>query len=141
MVRAVFDAHVFISALVNPRGVPGCLFTAFLAESQPCDLVTSPAILTEVQAVLHYPRLRRFVGGAEEATARLLDVASLTDLVNDTNGAAGVCRDPSDDKYLSAAVEGRADYLVSGDRDLLDLGQHDLIAIVTPKSFLAMVSP
>ena len=52
-----------------------------------------------------------------------------------------MCRDPSDDKYLSAAVEGRADYLVSGDRDLLDLGQHDLIAIVTPKSFLAMVSP
>ena len=103
--------------------------------------MTSPAILTEIQAVLHYPRLRRFVGVAEEATAWLLDVASLTDLVNDTNRAAGVCRDPSDDKYLSAAVEGRADYLVSGNRDLLHLGQHDLIAIVTPKSLLAMESP
>ena len=48
----------------------------------------------------------------------------------------GVTRDPKDDPLVACAVEGRANYLVSGDRDLLDLGEYEGIQMVTPRGFL-----
>ena len=46
-----------------------------------------------------------------------------------------MCRDPEDDAVLSAAIEGRADVIVTGDADLLALEEHEGIAIVTPRAF------
>lgn len=46
-----------------------------------------------------------------------------------------VRNDPADNRYLECAVEGAADYLVSGDQDLLDLHEHGGIRIVNPKTF------
>jgi predicted nucleic acid-binding protein len=48
-------------------------------------------------------------------------------------------RDPSDNRLLEAALEGEADYIVSGDRDLLDLGSYEGIGIITPARFLAIL--
>lgn len=47
------------------------------------------------------------------------------------------CHDPHDDRFLEAAVTGRADRIVSGDADLLSLVAHDEITIVTPAVFVA----
>jgi uncharacterized protein len=47
-----------------------------------------------------------------------------------------VTRDPKDDKFLATAMAGEADYLVSEDRDLLDLGEHQGIKIVDVATFL-----
>jgi hypothetical protein len=49
--------------------------------------------------------------------------------------------DPADDIYIAAAAEGLADYIVSGDRHLLDLGEHEGIRIVTPREFLDLLEP
>ena len=49
---------------------------------------------------------------------------------------SGVCRDPRDEKFLSCAVEGNAHYLVSSDRDLLDMVNYQDVAIVNPGQFL-----
>ncbi len=49
---------------------------------------------------------------------------------------SGVCRDAKDDKFLACAVEGKAHYLVSSDRDLLDIGRYQDVAIVNPGQFL-----
>jgi hypothetical protein len=49
----------------------------------------------------------------------------------------GICRDPKDDKFLACAVEGRAHYLVSSDRDLLDLNRFEEVCILNPGQFLA----
>jgi predicted nucleic acid-binding protein len=46
-------------------------------------------------------------------------------------------RDPTDDKFLEAAMNGRADVIVTGDKDLLDLNPFRGIAIVTPADYLA----
>lgn len=48
-----------------------------------------------------------------------------------------VCRDPDDDWVLATAVAGRAEALVTGDRDLLTLGRHSDIEIISPRQFLA----
>jgi uncharacterized protein len=50
-----------------------------------------------------------------------------------------VSRDPADDVVLAAALEGRADAVVTGDYDLLVLGEHQGIVIVTRRAFLDMV--
>ncbi|HEY7678446.1 MAG TPA: putative toxin-antitoxin system toxin component, PIN family [Candidatus Methylomirabilis sp.] len=50
-----------------------------------------------------------------------------------------VCRDPSEDKFLAAAVEGKARYLVSGDPDLITLRAYRGITVVTPRQFLALL--
>jgi hypothetical protein len=48
----------------------------------------------------------------------------------------GACRDPKDDKFLACAMEGKAHYLVSSDRDLLDMKSYRGVAIVNPGQFL-----
>lgn len=54
----------------------------------------------------------------------------------DAATAIGISRDPGDDKFLALAVTGQADAIISGDRDLLELGTHEGIPIFTPAQFL-----
>ena len=61
---------------------------------------------------------------------------TLADLVRDTGDVAGVSRDPTDDVVLVAAIEGRADVIVTGDEDSLILEEHQGVAILTPRKFL-----
>jgi hypothetical protein len=79
-------------------------------------------------------------------TIRELAVAPLDELVRGLErfsvhvpgvlGISGACRDPKDDKFLACAVEGGAHYLVSSDRDLLDMRRYRDMAIVNPGQFL-----
>ena len=46
------------------------------------------------------------------------------------------CRDPKDDKFLELAANGEADYLITGDKDLLELAPFEGIPVITPKEFL-----
>jgi predicted nucleic acid-binding protein len=59
-------------------------------------------------------------------------------VVEITDPVEGVCRDPHDDKYLAAAVNSGAAFLVSGDRDLLDLKRYQRVEIVTPQEFIEL---
>jgi uncharacterized protein len=52
-----------------------------------------------------------------------------------------VQRDPDDDKFLECAVAGRAECLVTGDRDLLDLGSYRRVKILTVRDFLEKAEP
>ena len=52
---------------------------------------------------------------------------------------AGVSEDPDDDKYVGAAIEGRAAFVVTGDPNLLDIGEHEGIRIVNPRAFLHLL--
>ncbi len=48
-------------------------------------------------------------------------------------------RDPDDNEFLECALAGGADYIVSGDAHLLDIGQYDGIQLVTPAAFLVVL--
>ena len=63
----------------------------------------------------------------------------LADVVAGEHEISGVSRDPDYDKYLAAAVEGRATFVVTGDPDLLDLGEHADVRIVNPRQFLEVL--
>jgi putative PIN family toxin of toxin-antitoxin system len=138
LVRALLDANVLISAAIRPSGQPGRIIKALLTPS--FDLILSPGIVAEVEIALALPKIRKYLREPEDAPRWLADVVVLADLVQDTGNITGVCRDPADDVVLAAAVEGRADKIVTGDDDLLVLGDFQGIAMVTPRDFLDAIT-
>jgi len=123
----VFDTNVLISALVY-GGLPRELLTrVFRGE---ITLITSTALMNELEDVLiarfaHDPSLARTVRSEIELLAEVVDALD----------HAPVARDPDDDAVLAAAIAGEASAIVTGDRDLLVLGEHHGIRIVTPRDF------
>ena len=138
MVRAVLDANVLLSALIRPQGPPGRILRRLL-EDRAFALVTSPTILAEVRRALDYPRVRKYIVGSDEDLD--LWVASLGLVAEPVEGSLRlrVAEDPDDDKYIAAAVEGFAQFVITGDAYLLTLKGYEGIRIVTPRAFLGLL--
>jgi len=138
VIRAVLDANVFVSAVVRPEGPPGHIFGLFL-RSDAFVLVMSPAIATEIAEALRYPAVQKCIRGPIDASQWLDSILLLADFVDDGTLPTRASVDPDDDKYLHAAVAGRTSVVVSGDRHLLELGEHNGIPIVRPRAFLGLL--
>ena len=139
MLRAVLDANVFMSALIQPKGNPGRILKRLL-ETRAFSLVVSEAILRELRHSLEYPRVRKRLALSEEELDEkiaLLQFAAI--LVKGEVRNRVVTADPDDDKYIAAAQEGLATFLVTGDQDLLQLGRYGQIRILSPREFLAVL--
>lgn len=134
MSRAVLDANVYISAAIRPEGPPGQIIERFLRESA-LELVVSPAIVDEVLRGLRYPKVIRYIRADIEPEVWFTGIVLLADLVAGDYVLSGVSEDPDDDKYLAAAVEGRATRLVTGNH-LLSIREHAGVRIVNPRAFL-----
>lgn len=76
-----------------------------------------------------------------DANVYVEDIVVLADLVAGERVPPRVCEDPDDDKYIAAALEGRAAFIVTGDRGFLALKEHEGIRIVTPREFLDLLGP
>ncbi|MPZ87836.1 MAG: putative toxin-antitoxin system toxin component, PIN family [Nitriliruptorales bacterium] len=131
-VRVLLDTNVLISALLF-GGLPEALLRRGLEGA--FVMISSEVLLDELEDKL----LQRFeFGRAQSRLVRQeLDLAS-DNVLPQTVPAAS--RDPDDDHVLAAAVAGLADWIVTGDKDLLVMGRHRGIAIVTPRSFWETVS-
>lgn len=125
--RIVLDTNVLISAVLfggHPREL---LQHAIQGRIRP---VTSTRLLDELEELLE----RRFgfsPVAAAETRSEFEVLAEVVELID----VPRVCRDPDDDEVLAAAVLGRVTAIVTGDQDLLDLGMHDGIEILTPGFF------
>jgi uncharacterized protein len=139
LIRAVLDANVYVSAIIQPAGTPGRIVEGFVREAN-FELVVSPAIVDEVLRALSYRKVRKLLG-AVDAQLWFEDLVALADFVGDTGRVSGVCDDPDDDKYVAAALEGRATHVVTGDRRFLALREHEGVTIVTPRAFLDLLAP
>ncbi len=137
MLRAVLDANIYISAIIQPAGTPGRLVERFLRDAS-FEVVLSPAIVDEVLRAMAYPKVRKLLHGAD-AQLWFENLVVLADLVAGAQQLSGVCKDPDDDKYVAAALEGRAAYVVTGDRAFLALKEHAGVEIVTPRAFLDLL--
>jgi len=135
VLRAVLDANVFVSAAIRPEGPPGAILEEFLRRAA-FELVLSPAIVDEVSRALTYPQVRR----GFDAERWFEGLVVLSYFVPDQYKAVAVSRDPDDDKYIVAALEGRADFIVAGDSDLLSIREYEKIRIVRPRAFLDLLT-
>ena len=138
MLRAVVDTNILVSGLVSPLGSPARIIHHWLQGD--FLLLVSPVLLDELRRVLEYPRISNRLGWSPAERQRFLDrLTKLALLTPGTLSLPGVTRDPKDDPVVACAVEGRADYIVSGDRDLLALRIYQGVRIVTPCEFLALL--
>ena len=136
--RVVLDTVIFVRALINPRGKWGRLLFEL---SDRYVIVLSPPVIKEIIAVVHRGELReRFPEIAEpprlERVLRILEEAEVVE----PSEQLFVCRDPKDNKFFECALAGRADYIVSEDRDILAVGEHRGVNGVTAEEFMALLS-
>jgi putative PIN family toxin of toxin-antitoxin system len=133
--RIVMDTGVVARAVLLPRSVPRQAFDAAIRLGK---LLVSEESVSELDEVLRRARFDKYVPAAQrlEFLAALVHSAAIVEIEQAVTG----CRDPRNDKFLSLAVSGQADFLVSGDQDLLALNPFQGIAIVTPAEFLARVA-
>ncbi len=133
--RIVLDTNVVMSALLW-RGNPYQLLQAIRQRSN-LQIYSSVTLLEELADVLTRPSATKRLGVIDQhAGTVLLDYAAVVQVIEPAPLAQPVCRDPDDDEVLALAVAAQADLIVSGDRDLLVLGQFEGIAIVTARDAL-----
>lgn len=129
--RVVIDTNVFVSGLLSSTSPPSRAVERAATEDQ---LVASMATLHELTATLLSPRFDRYVSG-KRRDALLLRLAPLVEIVEVVQQVRA-CRGPDDDKFLEAALAGRADLIITGDADLLVLHPFRQIAILSPTAYL-----
>jgi putative PIN family toxin of toxin-antitoxin system len=127
--RFVLDTNVVVSALLLANSIPRQAFDKAL--EQGTILISVPVIL-ELADVLSRKKLNKYLL-EDERMRFLIGLLKETELI-DTTEPIAICRDPNDD--LELAVDGNADYIVTGDADLLVLHPFRGIQILTPKDFL-----
>jgi putative PIN family toxin of toxin-antitoxin system len=138
VIRAVLDANVYVSAAVRPEGPPGQILERFLRGSA-FEIVMSQAIVDEVVRALNYPKVRKYIRTGLDPELWFEDIVVLSHLVAGECEFQGVSKDPDDDKYIAAAIEGQATFVVAGDSDLLSLREYEGIRFVNPRAFLDLL--
>jgi len=129
--RAVVDTNVLVSGLLRWSSIPGQTLAKVLDSG---ILLVSDATMSELADVLARPRLDPFVS-SDDRKQFLLEVGCTAEFVPIVQ-LVGECRDPNDDKFLEVALNGRADVIVTGDRDLLAMHPWRGVKIFSPGDFL-----
>ena len=140
MPKAVLDTNILISGFITPRGTPAKLLQAWRAER--FDLVTSPPILVELYEALCRPKIQiRYHLSAEDIHNFVTLLASASIVVPGTTRVSASLQDIDDLMVLATAIESQSAYLVTGDRELLDLERLQSVHIITPSAFLKIIAP
>lgn len=133
--RVVLDANVLVSAMISTVGPPRQIVDAWVDGR--LELVASPSLLGELREVLDRPKFRRWVSTAT-ATEFIDGLAQDALIAEDAPALSGLSPDPDDDYLIALARDANADYLVSGDRHLLDLDDPQP-PVLTPRQFIDLI--
>lgn len=141
-VRYVFDTNVIISALLFENSKPDRAFQYALANG---EVLLSLDLLEELNEVLGRKKFSKYVTNEEkeEFLETLIERAVLIEIVENVQE----CRDPKDDKILELALNGEAQYIITGgleeicfaDRDLLVLNPFRNVRVITVEDFLKTI--
>jgi uncharacterized protein len=130
--RVVLDANVLIAAYAT-RGLCEAILEFCLAND---DIFLTTAILADVKKKL----IRRIKLPSETATRIVTFLKSNAELISPDEVPPGLCRDPDDNDILGAAKAAQADFIITGDDDLLVLGEFAGTKIVRPRQYWEVFS-
>jgi putative PIN family toxin of toxin-antitoxin system len=137
--NVVVDTNVIVSAAISPAGNPARVVRGWLADR--FVLITSAPLLDEIERALRRRRVQKFISlTPPEMEEFLALVRARSRIVSPSRAIDVVTDDPDDNRVLEAAVEGNAGYIVTGDRELLELRAYEGIYIVTPAQFATMLA-
>jgi len=138
VLRVVLDTNDIISGTILSTGPPAEIMTAW--HERRFEVVAGPSNLAELDRVLRLPKIARAYSLDPQDVRDLLELLSARAvLVSERRAISAALRDPKDLPILGCALEGHADYVVTGDRDLLALGRFQEIPILSPAAFAALL--
>ena len=131
--RVVIDTHLVLSALVFAQGRLTPLRHAW--QGVHCQPLVSSVTTTELLRVFAYPKFKLSVADQQELLADYLPYCTTVRMPAKLP-ATPACRDPFDRPFLQLAITGKAEYLVTGDQDLLSLTDQFVCPMVTADQFI-----
>ena len=136
--RVIFDTNVLVSRLLGAKESPPARAVRLVMEGANVHLF-SEATFQELVNVLSRAKFDPYLS-REKRLHFLSEMRELSEFVT-IDRTLSLCRDPRDDKFLDLAACGNADYLVTGDEDLLALHPFEGISILSPALFLLSQNP
>jgi putative PIN family toxin of toxin-antitoxin system len=132
MIRAVIDTNIFVSGFLG-KGPPHKVLEAWSAAK--FKLVVSDEIVMEYESVLN-----RLLKHSPFLVNRTIESVSLhAEYVQPVPLNQKLCREPNEEIFISTAVAGRANCIITGDKDLLVLNPVMNVEVLTPRAFLQML--
>jgi putative PIN family toxin of toxin-antitoxin system len=129
--RFVFDTNVIVSALLIKKSVAR---DSLDKARELGKILLSVDVIEELYDVLNRPAFDHYID--EEDRIRFLNLLVKEAILVDITEQVRECRDPKDDKFLELALNGQADFIISGDDDLKVLNPFREIEIVSPRDFI-----
>jgi uncharacterized protein len=131
--RVILDTNVLLGRLLLPDSIIARAVRRFLDRAQP---IVSEETLTELAETLLRPKFDPYAPRPDrqrffELFARVAEWVPVTTTIRR-------CRDPKDDKFLELAVDGKADWITTGGKDLLELSPFQSTSILTPSAALVL---
>jgi putative PIN family toxin of toxin-antitoxin system len=129
---AVFDTNVLLAAIITEGICSKLLHRARIGEF---SLISCPFIMKELRRILS----KKFRLSQEELALVMEPISeAISQVIEHNLKITDVCRDADDDNIIACAVAARADYLVTGDFDLLEIKSYKDTKIITPRDFEAL---
>jgi uncharacterized protein len=136
--NALLDTNQLVSSLLSTHGPHAQLIDAWRQGA--FILSMAPGQAEEVAEVLSRPKITRKYRILPADRQALLELLRSEAILLPPAQVPGICGDPDDDSLLGCAASGGIEYLVTGDDDLLSLGQYERVAIVDARHFLAVLA-
>lgn len=130
--KAVFDTNVLLAAFLTEGLCSGLLIRA---RKRAFSLVLCDDIIREFEGILKN-KFKLAPADISEISAIVAESASV--MLHKISPVPNICRDPNDDMIIACAIDAKADYIVTGDEDLLILKEYKNIVIMNPRNFEAL---
>jgi hypothetical protein len=133
-IKAVIDTNLFVSFLIGKKlqGLKGLLIDFRI------ELIFAEQNIDELKIVAQRPKFKKYFKA--EDLKDLIDLIKTIGKVLIIKNTPDICRDPKDNYLLELSRKGKADYLVTGDSDLLEIGIYKGTKIITVKEFEQILS-
>jgi uncharacterized protein len=136
--RVVLDANIFVSALISDKGNPAGIINRWLAGE--FDLLVSQPLIDEILKVTGYERIQKKYAKVRENRLEFVALVEENGIWAEPSETIDiVSADESDNRYIECGVAGNAQYIVSGDQHLLDIGDYQGTIIVTAALFITLL--
>lgn len=128
-IKVIFDTNIWISFLIGKK----LQSIRSMIANRKITVILTDQLLTELQLVTQRPKLRKYF--SQKKVDELIEFLEVVGQLHDIAPKQELCRDPKDNFLLDLCEQSKADFLVTGDKDLIELNPFKTTQILTPNDF------